>query len=47
MYLASYRRCTFLSWSYRRPKTFAKWPAGCISAAWGSYDMEETRREGG
>jgi hypothetical protein len=43
MYLASYRRRASHSWRYRRPKPFASW-SGCISAAWGSYDVEKTRR---
>jgi hypothetical protein len=34
------------SWRLRRPKLFASW-LSCISAEWGSYDMEETRRRGG
>jgi hypothetical protein len=46
MYLASYRRHASHSWRYRRLKPFASWP-GSISAAWGSYGMEETRRRGG
>jgi hypothetical protein len=47
MYLASYRRRASHSWRYRRPKPFASWPAGCISAAWGNYGVEETSRGGG
>jgi hypothetical protein len=34
------------SWRYRRPKPFASWP-GCISAVWGSYGVEESRKRGG
>jgi hypothetical protein len=26
---------------------FSSWPTGAISAAWGSYGVEETKRGGG